>query len=256
MLKDIIDAVELQMKGKLEEIRAKFEHPGDKGSTVEDTFRSFLRQYLPRRLEVGQGEIVDSKGRKSKQTDIIIVSEDHPFTFTPDQPGFFFIEGVCAAGEVKTTLTSAGLKSAIDNSFYFKQLEAVFGKNTMFSSSEPDIKRFYKCPPYFLIAFESQLKLEGIYKEIENYASAKGFDINEINKILDAVFILDQGWLINFGDGKGSFYFKKPNGEKVVGLAIKYSDSVLFALLGWLSAVMPRMIRFEPILPRYIVPGK
>jgi hypothetical protein len=25
------------------------------------------------------------------------------------------------------------------------------------------------------------------------------------NRLLDAVFVLDQGWVINFGDGKDSF---------------------------------------------------
>jgi hypothetical protein len=78
MIKDKIAAVESQMKAKLDEIRATFAQSGDKGSSVEDSFREFLRQYLPRRLEIGQGEIIDSRGERSKQTDIVIVNEDHP----------------------------------------------------------------------------------------------------------------------------------------------------------------------------------
>ena len=78
----------------------------------------------------------------------------------------------------------------------------------------------------------------------------------ETNRLLDAVFVLGRGWIINFGDGKGSFQFRTPKGESIEGWAWKDSDSVLFGLLGWLSIVMPRMIRFEPILPGYILPGK
>ena len=256
MLKNKIAAVEAQMRAKLEEARATFTHPGDKGTSVEDSFRMFLRQYLPRRLEVGHGEIVDRKGQRSKQTDVVIVSEEHPFSFTPDLPGLFFIDGVCAAGEVKTSLTSTELEKSLENSCQFKQLAIEPGKGTMVHSNPSDLDRFYKCPPYFLVGFESQLKLSTILEKIENFVRSKGFEVNEVNKILDAVFIIDHGWIINFGDGKGSFQFRTPMGESVEGWVWKDSDSVLFDLLGWLSAVMPRMFRFEPILPHYILQRK
>ena len=40
MLKAKIAAVEVQMKARLAEARATFEHPGDKGTAVEDSFRA------------------------------------------------------------------------------------------------------------------------------------------------------------------------------------------------------------------------
>jgi hypothetical protein len=253
MLKDKIDAVEAQMKAKLEEARATFTHPGDKGTSGEDSFRAFLRQYLSRRLEVGNGEIIDHKGRRSMQTDVVIVSEDHPFTFTPDLPGLFFIEGVCAAGEVKTNLTNTELRKALENSCQFKQLEMDPGKGTQAFANPSDLERFYKCPPCFLVAYESQLSLSRIQTGIEEFESKNSV---EPNKLVDAVFVLGQGWLINFGDGEGSFQFRTPEGIPLGGWHWQNSDSVLFYLLGWLSAVMPRMIRFEPILPKYMLPGK
>jgi hypothetical protein len=253
MLKDKIAAVEVQMKAKLEEARATFAHPGDKGTSVEDSFRAFLRHYLPRRLEVGNGEIIDRKERRSMQTDVVIVSEDHPFTFTPDLPGFFFIEGVCAACEVKANLTSTELKKSVKNSCQFKQLEIEPGNGTLASSNSSDLERFYKCPPWFLVAFESQLTLSRIQTEIEEFESKNPV---ESNRLVDAVFVLGQGWVINFGDGEGSFQFKTPEGISLGGWHWQNSDSVLFDLLAWLSAVMPRMIRFEPILPKYMLPGK
>ena len=253
MLKDKIAAVEVQMKAKLGEARATFAHSGDKGTSVEDSFRTFLTQYLPKRLEVGHGEITDCKGRRSRQTDVVIVNEDHPFTFTPDIPGLFFLEGVCAAGEVKTNLTSTELNKALKNSWQFKQLEVVPGKNTMVSTNESDLERFYKRPPYFVVAFEFQLKLPSILKRIEDFMKSKGFGVNEINKVLDAIFIIDQGWVINFGDGKGSLQFRTPEGTSIEGWVWQNSETVLFDLLGWLSSVMPRMVRFEPILPLYTI---
>jgi len=250
MLKDKIAAVEAQMRAKLEEARATFTQPGDKGTSVEVSFRTFLRQYLPRRLEVGNGEIIDSKGRRSKQTDVVIVSEDHPFTFTPDLPGLFLIEGVCAACEVKANLTSIELRKALENSYQFKQLETNPGKGTLVHANPSDLERFYKCPPWFLIAFESQLTLSHIQTEIVEFKNKNSV---EPNKLADAVFVLGLGWVINFGDGKGSFQFRTSEGRSFEGWICKNSDLVLFDLLGWLSVVVPRMVRFEPILPKYIL---
>jgi len=253
MLKDKIAAVEVQMKAKLNEIRATFAQGGDKGTSVEDSFRAFLRHYLPRRLEVGQGEVIDSRERRSKQTDIVVVNEDHPFTFTADIPGLFFVDGVCAAGEVKTILTSEQLNVALENSCQFKQLEIESGQGTMIHTNPSDRERFYKCPPWFLIAFESQLTLPNIQTAVDRFVDRAGVKVNEL---VDAVFVLECGWVINFGDGKGSFQFRTPEGTPVEGWAWRESKSVLFDLLGWLSIVLPKMIRFEPILARYIVPSK
>jgi hypothetical protein len=253
MLKDKIAAVEVQMKAKLDEARATFAHRGDKGTTVEDSFRAFLRQYLPRRLEVGNGEIVDRKGRRSKQTDVVIVSEDHPFTFTTDLPGLFFIEGVCAACEVKANLTSTELGKALESSYQFKQLEMEPGQGTLTNANPSDLKRFYRCPPWFLVAFESQLTLPHIQAEIEEF---EGENSVESNRLVDAVFVLGCGWVINFGDGEGSLQLRGPKGTLHKGWNWQNSDQVLFDMLGWLSAAMPRMIRFVPILPQYILPGK
>jgi hypothetical protein len=250
MLKDKIAAVQAQMTAKLDEIRATFAHAGDKGTSAEDSFREFLRKYLPRRLAVGHGEVVDVNGRRSRQTDVVIVSEDHPFTFTPDLPGLFFIEGVCGAGEVKTNLTAADLREALESSSQFKRLEMRPGHGTMASSNPSDLDRFYKCPPWFLLAFESQLTLAAIAERTTQFIADGGI---EPSRLVDAVFVLDRGSVVNFGDGQGSFQLRTPDGQSVTGWAIQESDCVLFDLLAWLSIVMPRMIRFEPVLGAYMV---
>jgi transposase len=88
--KEQINAVELQMQARLAEIRQRLHHRGNKGASVEAVVREFLREYLPRRFDVGHGEIVDQQGQRSPQTDVVIVNEDHPGTFTHNEPGLFF----------------------------------------------------------------------------------------------------------------------------------------------------------------------
>lgn len=239
------------MRGNLDEARATFKQSGDKGASIEGAFRGVLRKYLPRRLEVGHGEIVDSDSRRSKQTDVVIVNEDHPLTFTGSEPGLFFIEGVCAAGEVKTLLTSTNLEKALHNCKQFKQLEISPGPGTMIHTNTSDQERFYKSPPWFLIAFDSQLTSSTIKTKIAAFREQHKLPYN---KSIDAVFILDIGTVINFGDGKGSLQFRTPEGISLEGFIVQQSNSILFDLFSWLSCVMPRMVRFEPILLRYLIP--
>lgn len=93
MLKEVLANVAKQMAAKLGEIRAKYAQSGDKGYNVEEIFRNFLRCCIGRRLTVGHGEIIDHSNNRSGQTHIIIVNDDHPFIFTTDKPGLFFVEG-------------------------------------------------------------------------------------------------------------------------------------------------------------------
>lgn len=247
-LKDKLALVELQMKVELEKIRVTLSQATDKGTLVENVFRTFLREYLPRCFQVGDGEIIDSKGHESKQTDIVIVDENHPFTFTQGNPGLFFIEGVCAAGEVKTNLTSVELEKALKNACQFKELEINAPEGTTIYG--PD--RFYARPPWFLVTFESQLTLSSIeakLKEFERENSVK-FD-----RMADAVFVLDQGRVINFGEGKDNLKFMTPDGTSRGGWIWQESDCVLFQFLSWLSAVMPRFIGGRPIILQYLLPS-
>jgi hypothetical protein len=57
-------------------------HSGNKGAMYEHAFRGALGKCLPVNLQFGHGEIVDSLGHRSNQTDVVIVSRDHPGTFT------------------------------------------------------------------------------------------------------------------------------------------------------------------------------
>lgn len=118
-----IALAEGQMRAALEEARAGHRHAGAKGTVAESAFRLFLTRHLPRSLSVGQGEIVDKKGNRSGQTDVVVTDFDHPLTFRPDEPGLFFVEGVVGAGEVKSILTGGELTKTLKASVRFKTLE-------------------------------------------------------------------------------------------------------------------------------------
>jgi len=140
MIKDKIAKVENQMIEALAEVRETFKHSGNKGTTNENDFGDFVKQYLTRRLEIGNGEVIDSFGNRSGQADIVIVNEDHPFTFTPNRPGLFFIEGVLSIGEIKTVLTTQELKNSLNNSLLYKRLKMRHGDGSLVNANPSDLK--------------------------------------------------------------------------------------------------------------------
>lgn len=249
MLKEKIGKVEKQMTEALAEVRETFKHSGNKGTSNENNFSDFVRQYLPRRFEIGNGEIIDSFGNRSGQADIVIVSDDHPFAFSPNRPGLFFIEGVLSVGEIKTVLTSQELKNTLNNSVLYKNLKMTHSKSSITITNNSDFKRYYEHPPFFLFCYESQLSLTTIKRLIEEFVMEKSIDNF---KVIDGIFVLGKGWIINFGDGEGSFQFGTPDGNVFTDWVVKDSNSVLFDFFTYLSATMPKTIRFEPIIVNYL----
>lgn len=244
-----IELLEKQMLLKLKEIRETYEHKGIKGTEVEKQFRSFLRFYLPRRMYVGEGEIIDRAFNTSNQVDVVITDENHPFTFGEGGLGLYFIEGTCAAGEIKSVLTKEELISSLEKSVNYKKLTMIPPAGAMMFSNESDGKRFFTTPPFFIFAFESQITLEKAYETIYSYTH----DTYQPGSSADGVFILNRGIVLDLGDGEGSFYLKNADGIKMKGWTAYESKKILFDFLSWLSVVMPRMVGGSNILAPYLI---
>lgn len=205
--------------------------------------RDFLREYLPRRYGVGHGEIIDSKDGRSAQTDIVIVTDEHPFTFTADQPGLFFVEGVFALGEVKSVLTSQELERTIANALKFRELKCdPPGMTILLSMNESDHKRFVGNPPYFLFAFDTQMAKETVRQRL----------VGQGTRSIDAVFILNRGAIVDCGDGKGCLQLAQTDGTKVQGWNHVPGSNVLAHLLLWLSLI-PEVRHGESISSKYLL---
>ncbi|MBL6458256.1 hypothetical protein JMJ55_23235 [Belnapia sp. T6] len=258
-LKKKISTIETRLRTDLEEARASLEHAGNKDTVLEKSFRKYLREHLPRNLDVGEGEIIDTHGhcvgetKDLGQIDVIIVDEAHPAIYSRDQPATFLIEGVVAAGEVKSVLTSSEFKNVLKKSQAFKRLFPKIANGTQVFGNENDIQRFVDKRPYFLFAYESQITLEYITQTIQEYCASEGIGNREV---LDAVFCLDRGSIIDFDDGNGAFQFLSADGVKCKGWQCPSSDSIMVNMLGWISCVMPKIQRFDAILPYYIVKHK
>jgi hypothetical protein len=236
ILGDVIAIFEKQMKLELEKIRIAFNQSTDKGTKIEEAIKNILERYLPPRLKVSSGEIIDSNGLRSSQTDVIIVSEDHPLIFM-QSPSLFIIEGVCAAGEVKTTLRSDDLDKAFNDSSKFKQLKIKLPLGTVISnkgkimvySNDTEGEPLDITLPWFLLAFKSDVNLQSILKKIRSYPE---------NSKIDGIFILNSGWIVKT---KSEWKCKETT----------ETDSVLSDFILWLNSSMHRMLNFDSILKNY-----
>lgn len=246
-----ITKIQAQMEEELEEIRDTYDHAGTKGGEVERAVRDFLRPYLPPSYGVGHGEVIDTQNRRSRQTDIVIYSDQHPFTVRGDRPGLFFIEGVLAGAEVKTHLTTEELNDGIAKSRAFKELEAKDLKHTILRENPTDKKRFYLRRPYFILAFESALTLETIGERLMDEGDPRTHPI----LTPDAVIVLDRGFLWNMADGQGALKAHDDQGNVIQGWYYEKSEAGLYNMLRWLSGSMPRFTLFEPILVHYSFPN-
>jgi hypothetical protein len=247
-IRDAINAQQTRLLADLEEARSKFKQGTDRGTAgFEVPFRRFLSGHLPRRFAVGQGEIIDSEGRESGQTDVVILDDDHPFHVEPDQPSLAFIEFVAAAGELKTTLTGENLQTTLEKSAQFKALRAAETEGTLIASNPGDTTRFVDHRPYFLVAAGSELRLETVAERV------RAFDLATDGQIVDAVYLLDRGWVVNFGDGQGAFQFVTSVGSMAAWVQREVpAGEVLFDFFVWLSTVMPRFVRLGSPIGKYL----
>jgi hypothetical protein len=246
-------AAEARRQAVLLEARAGFDHSGNRGSAVEESVRIVLRKYLPRVAAVGHGEVVDSYGHRSRQTDIVVVTEDHPRLYVESEPSLYFVEGVAAAVEVESVLTSGELLSSVEAACVFKQLRTDPEKGSMTHSNPSDLSRFAKCPPYFLVALESEISRDKIAQDMNELFIE---DPTRVDGSLDAILVLGRGLWIHLGDGQGAFAVVKPDGDLAAGSWLGADlEHLLFHFVGWLTIVTPRILRFAPILGSYMLPS-
>lgn len=244
-----------KLLAELSNVRATLTHAGNKGQRAEQAFREFLSDHLPRSMEVGHGEAVDSEGGQvgaaggEHQIDVLVISDAHPRFGKIEEPSTYFIEGVNAGGEVKSLLKLSHLDAAFKQAVSFKKLYQILGAGDMSFSNETDLRRFVCSRPYFLFAYEAEATLEAIVERVGRLQREQGVDDEHH---FDAIFVLGQGGAVNLGDGKSSFVMNS-EGQRMTGWG-KTKEPTLLSFIAWLSVVMPSITKMSPVIGRYHFP--
>ncbi|MGW4652309.1 DUF6602 domain-containing protein [Kitasatospora sp. NPDC004289] len=256
-LRAMLAATQARLQFSLQQARTTYQHRGLRGEAVEVEARQFLEDHLPRSVDVGNGEVIDQADTRSGQMDIVISNEYQPFRAGRDESGLFLVEGVSAAGEAKSLLTTKSLDEAISIGTRFKALRSSYREGDQRRSHRGDSGRFYVCPPYFVLAFDSNIAPQTLIDRL-----AQASRVNAPNgdgpalAPVDAVFVLGRGWAMDYDNGQGPFQWV-PNegpyaGQRVPGWIWHEGAAVLINLLMWLDLVMPRVARGGPIIKHYL----
>ncbi len=93
-------------KIEFDELAAEIEHNLTAGEAREKVLIAILEKYLPKRVAVDRGFVIDAKGNQSQQIDVVIYDSTVGTVFEVAHTKFFPCESVLAVGEVKSDLAS------------------------------------------------------------------------------------------------------------------------------------------------------
>lgn len=256
-LVQMLTAQDTKLAAALIESRSTFAHAGTRGDQVEMAFRQFLDAHLPRHFTVGTGEIIDLHDTRSPQTDVVVANSDQPFRSGLHDSGLYLIEGVAAAGEIKSRLTMKDLHDTLTKGTQFKKLRHTNQVGDERMTNPSDAARFYSCPPYFLFAFETSVAISTMMETLRS-ASPVPVDGDRGRPLapVDGVFILGRGCAIDYGDGEGALRWvmlDEAGAISIPGWQWRDTKTVVAEFLIWLGCVIPRVRRFGSVAPEYLI---
>jgi len=99
-------------------------HSGEFGLHREKLVRRFLRSFVPHRLAISTGFVVNSENSIATQADVVIFdSAQSPLIESDNDQLFFAAEAVCAIGEVKSFQTKSELPETLRKLAAQKQIK-------------------------------------------------------------------------------------------------------------------------------------
>lgn len=175
---------------------------GDIGDAREDALAYFLRQRLPQRFAVASGEVVDTIGTQSGQTDILIYDQSATAPLTQGRNVILPAEALLATVEIKSILSKDEIEKSVKgiNMLHaMRPWDAPFGlvNGTKGSVTDSELPRILTT----IFAYESNLgEHDWAVKELARVRAACT-DVSMPVTCLDRVAVLNRG-LINPAYGK------------------------------------------------------
>lgn len=246
-LDELLRQEQQKLKLAFEEASTKFATPDDIALYREEAVKRFLRRFFPPAYQIGKGEIIDSKGKRSAQIDVVICTPYHPFTISESGTGLFFSEGIACAVEVKSDLSSKEeLERGLRQIWSVKKLERKpLGGDLMFGNeyAQERLKRI----PAVLFGYRAP-SLVTLKTNIMEIHDKLGISIEEQ---VDAVVALEKGVIHNIKDPRDNLVITAGK-ERRLGLVGLVGDENLMGFLFCLSAIVPREVRMVPITLLYV----
>jgi len=113
-----------QLRLEFDQLAEEISHNQTAGEAREEALRRQLAKYLPRRVGIDRGFVIDAHGGQSKQIDVVIHDATVGTVFDVGGVKYFPCETVIAVGEVKSDIRSKKkLEDALEKIRSVKQLD-------------------------------------------------------------------------------------------------------------------------------------
>lgn len=193
---EIFDDVSKKMRVDFEMSRKALRPPGLKGESSEETFRIFLKGYLPQSLDISTGQLVDSHGNSSSQLDVIIYdSAKTPIFYSSSDIRVIPVECAYAVIEVKSKLDTKELRRVFQNMETVRNLKKTAYRESYFSCQV----KLYGKPEniwpinYYVFAYDS-IDINTLKNKINEKHESKRLPLKSR---IDTVCVLDKGVICN-----------------------------------------------------------
>jgi hypothetical protein len=197
-------------------------HNLSKGEIRENPVRDFFGSLLPRGLSVASGEIIDSRGGISPQSDLIIYRASDGIPILDMQPTILQIESVMCVTEVKSVINIDEYEDCLRKAqklFALRPFDKKLQQYRRGRDPGPEDCRIF----ISIFAYASNTK-SGLGEEAERYmecAQRLGIDPS----IIDRIYILGKG-VINPADKR----YASDTDDRKIGLFYYYSNLLQFAM--------------------------
>ncbi len=122
-LKHLFVSLQRQMAAQLATNRECIVHQGEKGAACEDSWRTMLATYLPKRYGVTSAFVVDSRDQCSEQIDIVVFDRQYsPFIFNQNGVNYLPAESVYAVMEAKQEICKGTIEYAAEKAASVRRL--------------------------------------------------------------------------------------------------------------------------------------
>ncbi len=183
---DWLDGLESALEPEAK-LRGLLGHGTTAGQAREFLVENVLKAILPPAVHVGRGKVIDGFGNCSKHIDIIVYDARFPL-MNAEGGGLYFVEGVLATIDVKSTIDSNELRTALENCRSVLTLE-ITGENLDEATAEINFymakhgltwqdaeQRFHymSYPSTYVFGFNSKLSLDSTVSCITDWWGSFG----------------------------------------------------------------------------------
>jgi hypothetical protein len=167
------------MKAEADTLLHALGHNGARGAAREIFVKDFLAPFLPPNVGIGTGEIINHRGARSKQVDVVLYNRGRlpPVLIGSADLGVFPWECVIATIEVKSSVDAGEVRDAVLNAYSIRRVvHSLIEPDLMVGGKKPLESRAWSYPiPAYIFAFDTDLQP----KKCEGY-SIRGAELERL----------------------------------------------------------------------------